>query len=392
MTHYNYLIIGGGMAAAAAVSGLREHDKTGSIGIIAAEHEPPYDRPPLSKQLWSGRKQLEAIYHELPSGVAMHSGHLAKQLDPAQKQVLDDRGHSFTYDKLLLASGSTPRHLPFGGDSIIYFRTVSDYRQLRHLSDTHDRFAVIGGGFIGSEVAAALAQQGKQVTLIFPEASIGSRIFPTELSLFLNNYYGEKGVEVLAETAVTDVTGSGTDLTVTLDNGRSLNVHGVVAGIGVTPNTALAEAAGLEVDNGILVNEQLQTSDPHIYAAGDVANYPDALLGARRRVEHEDAANSMGKAAGQAMAGAAITYDYSPMFYSDLFDLGYEAVGELDARLELVTDWQEPYQKGVIYYLKDDRVRGVLLWNTWGQTEAARTLIAGRASLSRAALVGRLSN
>lgn len=390
MTHYNYLIIGGGMAAAAAVSGLRDHDKDGSIGIIAAEHEPPYDRPPLSKKLWSGRKTLEAIYHELPADVAIHNGRKAQQLDPQQKRVLDDRGRRFTYDQLLLATGSTPRRFPFRADNVIYFRTASDYRHLRQLADTHDRFAVIGGGFIGSEIAAALAMQGKQVTLIFPDPGIGSRLFPADLSTFLNDYYRQKGVEVMTGTAVTNITGSRTDLTVALDDGRSLNVHGVVAGIGVTPNTALAEAAGLKVDNGIRVNEQLQTSDPHIFAAGDVANYPDGLLGTRRRVEHEDAANSMGRTAGQAMAGASVTYDYSPMFYSDLFDFGYEAVGELDARLEMVSDWQEPYQKGVIYYLRDDQVRGVLLWNTWDQVEAARTLIAERAPLSHAVLVDRL--
>lgn len=390
MTHYDYLIIGGGMTAATAVSGIREHDKTGSIGIIAAEQGLPYDRPPLSKQLWSGRKTLDAIYHVLPPDVTVHNGRFAQQLNPAQKQVVDDHGHRFTYNKLLLATGSSPRQLPFGPDDIIYYRTVNDYHNLRRLAETQNHFAVIGGGFIGSEVAAALAQQGKQVTLIFPEASIGSRIFPPELSLFLNDYYGEKGVDVLAETAVTNISGTGTDLTITLDNGRSLNVQGIVAGIGVTPNTDLAKAAGLEVDNGIRVNESLQTSDPHIYAAGDVANYPDALLGTHRRVEHEDAANSMGKTAGQAMAGAAVTYDYSPMFYSDLFDLGYEAVGELDARLEIVADWQEPYQKGVIYYLRDNLVRGVLLWNTWDQVDAARALIAERTPLSRADLAGRL--
>lgn len=390
MTHYDYLIIGGGMTATTAVSGIREHDKTGSIGIIAAEQGLPYDRPPLSKQLWSGRKTLDAIYHVLPSDVTVHNGRFAQQLDPAQKQVVDDHGHRFTYNKLLLATGSSPRQLPFGPDDIIYYRTVNDYHNLRRLAEMQNHFAVIGGGFIGSEVAAALAQQGKQVTLIFPEASIGNRIFPPELSLFLNDYYGEKGVEVLAETAVTNISGAGTDLTITLDNGRSLTVQGIVAGIGVTPNTDLAKAAGLEVDNGIRVNESLQTSDPHIYAAGDVANYPDALLGTHRRVEHEDAANSMGKTAGQAMAGAAVTYDYSPMFYSDLFDLGYEAVGELDARLEIVADWQEPYQKGVIYYLRDNLVRGVLLWNTWDQVDAARALIAERTPLSRADLAGRL--
>jgi NADPH-dependent 2,4-dienoyl-CoA reductase/sulfur reductase-like enzyme len=391
MTHYNYLIIGGGMAAAAAVSGIREIDKNGTIGIITAEHEPPYDRPPLSKQLWTGRKQLEAIYRDLPPGVTMHNGRMAQQLNPQQKQILDDRGDRFTYDKLLLVTGSTPRRFPFGTDNIIYFRTVGDYRHLRRLSDTHDRFAVIGGGFIGSEIAAALAMQGKQVTLIFPEAGIGSRIFPTDLSAFLNDYYRQKGVEVLTETAVTNITGSGTDLAVTIDNGLTLNVHGVIAGIGVTPNTALATAAGLDVDNGITVNEHLQTSEPFIYAAGDVANYPDALLGTRRRVEHEDAANSMGKSAGRAMAGSDSRYDYSPMFYSDLFDLGYEAIGDLDSRLETVSDWQEPYRKGVVYYLDNGRVRGVLLWNMWDKVDAARSLIASDREFSATELKGYLN-
>lgn len=376
MTHYKYLIIGGGMAGASAAAGIRELDATGSIGIIAAENEPPYDRPPLSKKLWTGRKQLEAIYRQLPDGVDATYGRRAVQLDPQQKLVVDDQGQHTTYDKLLLAMGSTPRHLPFGGDDIIYYRTAEDYRHLRQLADTRDHFAVIGGGFIGSEVAAALAMQGKRVTLIFPENGIGSRVYPADLSAFLNDYFQEHGVEVLADAKVTDVGGSGTEMTVTLGDGRKLEVEGVVAGIGVIPNTALAEAAGLDLDNGIVVNSLLQTSDPDIYAAGDIANYPDALLGIHRRVEHEDAANSMGKAAGRNMAGAGEPYDHSPYFYSDLFDLGYEAVGNLDNRLETVSDWQEPYRKGVIYYLLDGRVRGVLLWDVWDKVDAARQLIA----------------
>jgi NADPH-dependent 2,4-dienoyl-CoA reductase/sulfur reductase-like enzyme len=384
MVHYQYLIVGGGMTASAAVSGIREVDENGSIGLITAEETSPYDRPPLSKQLWTGRKQLAEIYHALPESVDVYHGRTVQTLDAVQKHVFDNRGHRFTYDKLLLATGSSPRRLPFGSDQIIYFRTANDYERLRKLTDLYEHFTVIGGGFIGSEIAAALRMQGKQVAMIFPEDGIGGRVFPADLSQYLVEYYREKGIEVLAGTAVSDLAGSGSNLSAELDNGRSLKTQAVIAGIGVIPSTMLAEQAGLAVDNGIIVNEQLQTSHPDIYAAGDVANYPDALLGTSRRVEHEDAANSMGKTAGRIMAGDNSHYDHSPMFYSDLFDLGYEAVGELDAGLETVSDWQEPFRKGVVYYLRDGRVRGILLWNVWDKVDAARQLIASGPEISQA--------
>jgi NADPH-dependent 2,4-dienoyl-CoA reductase/sulfur reductase-like enzyme len=163
-----------------------------------------------------------------------------------------------------------------------------------------------------------------------------------------------------------------------------------VAGIGVVPNVELAQAAGLMVDNGIVVDGSLRTSKPDIYAAGDLANFYDEALHTRRRVEHEDAANSMGKTAGRIMAGADEKYTYSPMFYSDLFELGYEAVGDLDSRLETVADWQEKYATGVIYYLKDRRVRGVLLWNVWGKVDEARQLIADNKEVTPQDLRGRI--
>ena len=167
-------------------------------------------------------------------------------------------------------------------------------------------------------------------------------------------------------------------------------VDGVVAGIGVTPNVELAQSAGLKVDNGIVVDEFLRTSDPDIYAAGDVANFSNPALGKRLRVEHEDNANTMGRAAGLSMAGKASPYHHLPFFYSDLFDLGYEAVGELDSRLETVADWKESHREGVVYYLHDGRVRGVLLWNVWGQVDAARELIAEPGPFRAADLKGRL--
>jgi NADPH-dependent 2,4-dienoyl-CoA reductase/sulfur reductase-like enzyme len=159
-------------------------------------------------------------------------------------------------------------------------------------------------------------------------------------------------------------------------SGKEIQADVVIAGIGIKPNTQLAEAAGLAVENGIVVDEYLQTSQPEIYAAGDVAFFISPTLGKRLRVEHEDNANTMGRIAGQNMAGQSTPYHHLPFFYSDLFDLGYEAVGELDPGFEVVANWLNPYQKGILYYLEDKKVRGVLLWNVWDQVEAARELIS----------------
>lgn len=195
---------------------------------------------------------------------------------------------------------------------------------------------------------------------------------------------------MLSGESLTRVEKPGTKYILHTESGTSIAADTVVAGIGITPNVSLAEGAGLEVDNGIVVDQYLQTSTADIYAAGDVANFYSPALGNRMRVEHEDNANTMGAAAGRNMAGEPTPYEHLPMFYSDLFDLGYEAVGELDARLEIVEDWKEPFTEGVVYYTKDGRVRGVLLWNTWDQVDNARALIASPGPWAEKELRGRL--
>jgi NADPH-dependent 2,4-dienoyl-CoA reductase/sulfur reductase-like enzyme len=393
---YQYLIVGGGMAADAAVRGIRDVDPDGAIGLIGTEPDPPYKRPPLSKKLWQGKALASVWLGTDQRGVDLHLGRTARLLDPGQKRVIDDRGTEYGFDKLLLATGVTPRRLPVGGHRVIYYRTVQDYQRLRQETSQGQRFGVIGGGFIGSEIAAALTGVGKEVVMIFPEAGIGSRLFPADLSAFLNDYYREQGVEVLAGAKVTDITERGDRLTLTVAEGnatspRDLEVDGVVAGIGARPNTDPAEAAGLTVDDGIVVDAFLRTSHPDVYAAGDVAAFWQAALGERRRVEHEDNALTMGRHAGRAMAGEPAPYDHLPFFYSDLFDLGYEAVGDLDPRLQTVAEWDEPYRQGVVTYRREGRVRGRLLWNVWDQVEAARAQItAGDATLSTRAPSPRL--
>jgi len=202
MEHYKYLIIGGGMTAEAAVRGIREVDSNGTIGLIGAEPDPPYNRPPLSKALWKG-KPLTGIWRSTENqGVQLALKHTAQTLDPRNKRVTDEQGAVYTFDKLLLATGGTTRRLPFGGDQVIYFRTLADYKRLRALAERGQRFAVIGGGFIGSEIAAALTMNGKQVTMLFPDETIAGRVFPRDLGMYLNDYYRQKGVKVLAGESV----------------------------------------------------------------------------------------------------------------------------------------------------------------------------------------------
>ena len=391
MRTYKYLIIGGGMAADGAAKGIREVDPDGEIGLVGSEAHPPYKRPYLSKKLWRGKPEESIWLHTEATGVSMHLGRVAVSLDPAAKRVTDDHGDEYACEKMLLATGGTPRRLLFTSAEIIYFRFLDDYHKLRELTETGDRFAVIGGGFIGSEIAAALAMNGKRVSMLFPENAISERIFPRDLAEFLVGYYREHGVEVLAADVAMELEPSGGRYLLKTGSGQEIAVDAVVAGVGIDPNVSLAQSAGLTVENGVVVDEMCRTSSPDIYAAGDIANFYNPLLGKRMRVEHEDNALIQGKYAGRAMAGQGEPYDYLPYFYSDLFDLGYEAVGELDPRLETFADWKEPFREGVIYYLKDNRVRGVLLWNVWDKVPAARELMAEPGPFAPEDLKGRIA-
>jgi len=390
MPDYQYLIVGGGMAADAALRGIRELDPVGTVGMVSAEPHPPYNRPPLSKGLWKGQSVDEIWRHADDLAAEVHLGHRIVALDLERSQATDEQGQVYGFEKVLLATGSTPRRFPFGETDILYYRTYDDYRHLRALAQHAESFAVIGGGFIGSEMAAALRFANKRVTLIFPEGGIGARLFPADLARFLVDFYREKGVEVRPGEGVVGLERQGQDLNLQLQSGQTLTVQGVVAGIGVFPSIELAQQAGLRVEDGIVVNELGQTDAPNVYAAGDVARFYNPALQDWMRVEHEDHANTHGLTVGRNMAGAHEPYHHLPFFYSDLFELGYEAVGILDSRLETVSDWKDPFREGVVYYLEEGRVRGVLLWNTWGKVDAARALIAEQGPFRPQDLKGKL--
>ena len=390
MGRYDYLIVGGGMTADAAARGIRERDTKGSIGIVGADPHPPYNRPPLTKGLWKSDAP-DSIWRKTEEAeVDLHLGRRVRTIDAAGRRVTDDRGTAYEYRRLLLATGGEPRRLPGAPEGVIYLRTLDDYRATRQLADRGAGFVVLGGGFIGAEIAAALRMQGRDVTMIVPGQGLGGRVFPVELSRFLVEYYRERGVRMQAGESAERVERRDGRFIVHAQASGAIVGDTVIAGLGIVPSVDLARQAGLTVSDGIEVDDRLRTTQPEIFAAGDVAQFFNPALGKRMRVEHEDNANTMGKVAGQNMAGADLRYDHLPSFYSDLFDLGYEAVGDVDARHQTVVDWKEAFREGVIYYLDGGRVRGVLLWNTWGQVDAARELIEEPGPFRAEQLKGRL--
>jgi 3-phenylpropionate/trans-cinnamate dioxygenase ferredoxin reductase subunit len=381
VTSYRYLIVGGGMTGDAACKGIRSIDPDGSIALVGDEPDPPYARPPLTKGLWLGKEESSIWRGTEDEGVDLHLGRTIVYLDLDAHTATDDRGDTYGYDRLLLATGGRPRHLPGAPEGVVHYRTLADYHTLRAAAAEGTRVAVIGGGFIGSELAAALASNGCAVTMIFPEEAIGTRLFPRELALSLNDYYREKGVELVAGGLVGGVERRDGGYRVTVDGGGAFDADVVVAGLGIVPRDELAADSGMATDNGIPVDDRGRVAGhDDVFAAGDVARFPARDLGRELRVEHEDHAKSHGRQVGRNMAGADEPYDHLPFFYSDLFELGYEAVGELDSRLETVAEWAEPHRKGVVCYQDaEGRPRGFLLWDVWGKVDAATDLIRAAA-------------
>ncbi len=377
MEHYDYLIIGGGMASLSAVQGIRRRDRQGTVAIFSNERYPVYNRPPLSKKLWAG-EPFESVWMR-PDTRDLHVVErlttTVSSINPRDKTITDEYGNISHYTKLLLAVGGKPVELPFHDVPILYFRTLDDYFSLRRLADTKTKFLVIGGGFIGSEIAAALSINQKEVSVIYPEPHLVDRFFPEDLKRIIDAKYVENHVQLLANDALQSLTRDGDTISAVTRSGKTLNVEAVVAGIGIRPNTELAHAAGLQINDGIVVNEYLQTSEPDIYAAGDVASFRYPYPDQRSRVEHEDNALVQGRWAGENMAGANKIYTHLPFFYSDMFSFGYEAIGNLDYHFDIFADWVNVGEEGVLYYLHNKKVVGILNWNVWDGIPKARRII-----------------
>jgi NADPH-dependent 2,4-dienoyl-CoA reductase/sulfur reductase-like enzyme len=379
---FRYAIVGAGVAGAAAVRGIREWDE-GSILLVGAEPHPPYHRPPLTKDLWFGRTSFDGIWVApaaffADNHVELVTGTRVTALDLGRHELGDDHGRVYRYDKLLVATGGEPRRLAIPGGElggVCYYRTVDDYVRARDRARPGSPVVVIGGGFLGSELAAALAGLGVDVTMIFPQRTLVPRALPAELGRALVERYVARGVRMLTGDAPVAIERRGDGLRTRTRRGRQIESELVIVGIGITPSVELARRAGLQVADGIVVDEYLRASDPDVYAAGDNALFPSPFLDERRRIEHWDGAQSQGELAGANMAGRRERYDYLPYLSSELFEVGYEAVGHVSTALDTWVDWDEPATSGTVYYLRQGRVEGVLLYNRPEKLDAARELI-----------------
>ena len=371
METYKYVIVGGGLAGGRACEGIRKVDGEGSIALVAQEPHRPYERPPLSKKYLRGEVGLERVYlqdegYDAEHNVDLIQGVKATALDTEARTVKLEDGQTLEYEKLLLATGGQARRLPLPGvdlENVFTLRTIEDSQHIREAAGDGKRALVMGGSFIGAEVSASLAQLGVDVTEIFPESRLLELIVPPEVSQHLNALFEKHGVRVLPGVVAEKLEGDGRVARAVLDNGDTLEVDLVVMGVGIKLNTGLAREAGLdtrEEDSAIIVDENLRTSDTHIYAAGDIAAWPDATFDRQLRVEHWDVARRQGLRAGRAMAGDEEAYTALPYFFSDLFDLSFEVWGDL-------SNWERTVLRGSLaegsfayYYFEQDRLTGVL--------------------------------
>lgn len=387
----DHLIIGGGMTAAAAAMTLADETPDARVALISDEARPPYDRPPLSKDLWQdATPNLDEIAHdaELFGDAEVILGRRIVALDVAERVATDDAGTRWRYGTVLLATGARPIVPPFADDVAVArpFRTADDFAHLHERVAERRRVTVVGGGFLGSELAAALVRAGAAVTMVFPERDVLARVLPAALAARVSTRMRRAGIEVRAGTLVEALTPLHPDapdgpVEVRGDDGEAWTADEVVLCVGVRPNVELAADAGVEVEDGIVVDERFRTSADGVYAAGDVARFPAPALGPMR-VEHEEHAKLGGMHAAREMAGKAAPYDHLPMFYSDLFELGYEAVGRCDAQLPTIVtgpagaDDAPADAPGMVWYLGEDgRPVGALAWNAFGHLEAARSVL-----------------
>jgi 3-phenylpropionate/trans-cinnamate dioxygenase ferredoxin reductase component len=389
-----FVIVGAALAGAKAAETLREEGFDGRLVLVGAESVPPCERPPLSKEYLRGEAGREKVYVH-PEGfydeqrIELLSGRTATSLNAAARELTLDGGETLRYDGLLLTTGAEPRRLPIPGaelDGVMYLRTVEDSDALRERIERGGRMVVVGAGWIGTEVAASARQKGLEVTVLDPLSVPLERVLGAEVGAIFRDLHAAHGVDVLCGTGVEAFEGSGRVERVRTSDGRTIDCDVAVVGVGVQPRAELAADAGLNTDDGILVDELLRTSAPDVWAAGDVARAQHPLLGERIRVEHWANALNQGPAAARSMLGKGAPYDRVPYFFSDQFDLGMEYSGHAVTWDRVVFRGDVAAREFIAFWMDGERVAAGMNVNVWDVTDDIQRLIRDRVAVDDARL------
>jgi NADPH-dependent 2,4-dienoyl-CoA reductase/sulfur reductase-like enzyme len=372
MDEAKFVILGGGMVAGYAAKQLVELGSTaGELAILSGDTALPYERPPLSKGFLAGKDTEDSIrinpedfYRK--HGIEVRLGCEISGVDPARKRLSLASGGQFGFSKLIVATGARPRTLEIPGaelKNVYYLRSLDDSKAIRRRGENVKRAVVMGGGFIGMEVASVLAQKGIETTMVLREDRIWKQFFSPEMSRFFEAYYAARGVRFVKLAAVRELRGDGVVNSLVTGDGQAVACEMVVAGIGVRPATEMLVNSGIEVADGVTVNEYLEASQPGILAAGDVANYQDVLFGKRRRVEHWDNAVSQGQYCARALMGERIPFKHAPYFFSDVFDLSYEFWGDPAGAEEVIHRGDLSSSSFSVWWLRQKRVVAAFVMN-----------------------------
>jgi 3-phenylpropionate/trans-cinnamate dioxygenase ferredoxin reductase subunit len=384
-----YVIVGASLAGAKAAETLRAEGFDGRVLLVGAEAERPYERPPLSKEYLRGEAGREKVYVHDEGFYAEHDielrlGRAATSLDTSRREVVLDDGDRLRYDRLLLTTGAQPRRLAIPGadlDGVLYLRSVEDSDTLRERLDRGGSVVVVGAGWIGAEVAASARQRGLEVTVLDPAAVPLERVLGTEVGAIYRDIHADHGTRLLLGTGVEAFEGGATVERVRTSDGRELACDFVVVGIGVEPRTELAMTGGLSTGNGIAVDDHLRTSDPSVFAAGDVANAHHPFYGESIRVEHWANALHQGPAAARNMLGRAEAYDRVPYFFSDQYDVGMEYAGFARTWDRVVFRGEPASREFIAFWLDADRVMAGMNVNVWDVTDSIQRLIRARVAV-----------
>jgi 3-phenylpropionate/trans-cinnamate dioxygenase ferredoxin reductase subunit len=390
-----FAIVGGGLAGGSAAATLRADGFDGRVVLVGSEREQPYHRPPLSKEYLRGevdetklRVNEPGLYRD--QEIELRLGTPVVSLDTGAKELVLEGGERITFDAALLATGSEPRRLTLPGaelDGVHYLRTHGDSDSLAAALKGATRVAVIGGGWIGCEVAASARQLGSEVTLVAPTRLLLEKMLGNKLGAFYRDVHHEQGVDLRLENAVTAIEGSGRAERIVLADGATIECDLVLAGIGVTPRIDLAREAGIEVGDGVPVDGRLQTGAAGVFAAGDIANFAHPLYGDRRmRVEHWANAGDQGPFAARAMLGSKDVWQRVPYFFSDQYDVGMEFAGDLGDAERLVVRGDMASREFIAFWLAGDRLVGGMNVNVWDVSDAIQALISARAHVEDDAL------